>query len=282
MIRTLNRGEHLLAEIDSADFKSAAEKMKGALWIDLHDPTAEETQLATAALNIDLPSHDEMHEIEESSRLFERDGQLFMFCWLHCYEVAIPTNMSVGFVATKDFLLSIRHSDHHALRLFTGPTRRKNVRGFKSPDAALVELLESVIGHIASTLRLIEQDLNVMSLEVFSEPKGDRKLSGPGGLKSVIQRLGRRNALVSSLRESSLSISNLLPFFVSNAAEWLSPTLTSRLRVLERDILSLREYDTQLGAEINFLLDSTVGLIGIDQNQSMKILSVAAVLLALI
>ena len=35
-------------------------------------------------------------------------------------------------------------------------------------------------------------------------------------------------------------------------------------------------------AEINFLLDSTVGLIGFQQNQSMKILSVAALVLALI
>ena len=55
-----------------------------------------------------------------------------------------------------------------------------------------------------------------------------------------------------------------------------------RLRTLERDINSLREYDGQLSAEINFLLDSTVGLISIDQNQTMKILSVAALILAFI
>jgi magnesium transporter len=54
------------------------------------------------------------------------------------------------------------------------------------------------------------------------------------------------------------------------------------LKTVEQDIVSLRQYDAELSSEVSFLLDSTVGLINFEQNQSMKVLSVAAVLVAFI
>jgi magnesium transporter len=58
--------------------------------------------------------------------------------------------------------------------------------------------------------------------------------------------------------------------------------VTARLKTVEQDIGSLRQYDAELSSEVSFLLDSTVGLINFEQNQSMKVLSVAAVLVAFI
>jgi len=57
--------------------------------------------------------------------------------------------------------------------------------------------------------------------------------------------------------------------------------MAARLKTLDRDIRSLREYDAQLSAEANFLLDSTVGLISFEQNQIMKYLGIAALIIAL-
>jgi magnesium transporter len=52
----------------------------------------------------------------------------------------------------------------------------------------------------------------------------------------------------------------------------------ARLRTLDRDVASLGEYDAQLSAEISFLLDATFGLIGLEQNNIIKVFSIAAVL----
>jgi magnesium transporter len=132
-------------------------------------------------------------------------------------------------------------------------------------------------------LRLIEQDLNSLSLQIFAEQKAQRKaVKANGGLKQVVQRLGKRSSLVASLRESSMSLSTLIPFLMENSCDWIRTELRARLTTLQQDINSLRQYDSQLSAEINFLLDSTVGLINIEQNQSIKVLSVAAVLVAFI
>ena len=51
-----------------------------------------------------------------------------------------------------------------------------------------------------------------------------------------------------------------------------------RLRTLDRDVASLTEYDAQLSAEIGFLLQAAFGLIGVEQNNIIKVFSIAAVL----
>ena len=283
MIQVLGKGQSHLNKVELEEIRSDKEKLNDALWIDLLHPDAEEEAFVEKHLGLDIMTKDEMHEIEESSRLFVEDnGALSMSCWLLSFESIIPVNTSVTFILTPKHCVSIRYSDHHPFRLFSMPRRRVQAHRFRTPDDVFVEVLDAVVGHLASTLRQVEQSLNALSLEIFADKESGKSGDRTGGLKGVVQRLGKRNSLVSSLRESALIFQNITPFFVSNANSWILPEQTARLRTISRDIDSLRTYDAQLSAEINFLLDSTVGLISIQQNQSMKILSVAALLLAFI
>ncbi len=280
MIQTLNKGGINLAPADSAtlDRKSIVE----ALWIDLIEPSDEEHQSVEKALNISIPSKEEMHEIEESSRLFKERGALFMSCWVLCYDSPIPRNASVTFIVTKTHFVSIRHTDHHAFRVFTPSLKRKHARHMHDPGEVFAALMDAITGHIAYTLRLVEEDLNELSVEIFAEQKGHLSKAKQIGLKKVVKRLGKRNSLVSNLRESSVSLSTIAPFFANNAEEWITPDTKSKLSTLKRDVKSLDEYNVQLSSEIAFLLDSTVGLINFEQNQVMKWLGAAAILVTFV
>jgi magnesium transporter len=281
VIQTLKKGATSLTPISGPELDKDA--IKDALWIDVMAATPEEHQFLEKALGISIRSEEEMQEIEESSRLFREDDALFMSCWLLCYETPIPTNAPVTFIVRKDHFLSIRHTDHHAFRIFSESRNRKRARHFRDPGDVYVELMDAISGHIAYTLRLVEQDLNDLSVEIFAEQKSQVKKAKPVGLKRVVKRLGKRNSLVSNLRESSVSLSNITPFFASNAAEdMITPDVSARLTTLQRDIKSLGSYNTQLSAEIAFLLDSTVGLINFEQNQVMKWLGAAAILVAFV
>jgi magnesium transporter len=280
VIHTLKKGETSLTPLPGPDLHKEA--VDQALWIDLMSATDEENAFVEKELNITIPSKEEMHEIEESSRLFKQDGALYMSFWLLCYETPIPVNASVTVIVTKDKLLSIRHSDHHAFRFFMDGKKRTQSRRFRDSGDAFAELMDAVTGHIAYTLRLVEQDLNQLSVEIFSEQKGQIARARPIGLKKVVKRLGKRNSLVSNLRESSVSLSTITPFFAVNGEEWITQDVSTRLATLKRDIKSLDEYNVQLSAEIAFLLDSTVGLINFEQNQMMKWLGAAALLVAFV
>jgi magnesium transporter len=125
-------------------------------------------------------------------------------------------------------------------------------------------------------LRLVEQDLNSLSVEIFAEQHSHRKQVKKLGLKRMVQRLGKKNSSIACLRESSASLAALTSYFLEHGKGQLQPGVSARLKTLEQDIGSLRQYDAELSSEVGFLLDSTVGLINFEQNQSMKMLSVAA------
>jgi hypothetical protein len=74
---------------------------------------------------------------------------------------------------------------------------------------ALVELIEAVVGQIASTLRSVEQDLNSLSVEIFGEQHTQRKQVKKLGLKRMVQRLRKQNSLIACLREGSVSLAAL-------------------------------------------------------------------------
>jgi magnesium transporter len=280
VIQTLKKGGSTLSPLPPEDL--TAENLREALWIDLMDATDDEHLFVEKTLDINIPSKEEMLEIEESSRLFKDDGELFMSCWLLCYDTPIPINASVTLMVSKDKFLSIRHTDHHAFRVFAHTRQRKHIRRFRDPGDVFAELVDAMTSHIAFTLRLVEQDLNNLSVEIFAEQAGQLKKTKQVGLKKVVKRLGKRNSLVANLRESSVSLSSIVPYFGANAESWISVDTASQIATLKRDIKSLSEYNNQLTAEIAFLLDSTVGLINFEQNQMMKYLGAAALLVAFI
>ncbi len=51
---------------------------EGVVWLDMVEPSAEEEKAVEAALQIDIPTREELAEIEASSRLYQEDGAAFM------------------------------------------------------------------------------------------------------------------------------------------------------------------------------------------------------------
>ncbi|MEZ5430034.1 MAG: CorA family divalent cation transporter [Verrucomicrobiales bacterium] len=70
----------------------------------------------------------------------------------------------------------------------------------------------------------------------------------------------------------------ILPVFLNNASPWMRSHLAVQFRSVARDIKSLDEYTSQQAQEMSFLLESTLGLISIQQNQIIKIFTIGSVL----
>jgi magnesium transporter len=97
-------------------------------------------------------------------------------------------------------------------------------------------------------------------------------------LGHVLQEIGRSGELVSRTRESLHSIDRVGPTLRSKQVEPLTEELHGRLGILRRDVTSLLDHATYVTTKIQFLLDSNLGLISIQQNAIIKILSVAALI----
>jgi magnesium transporter len=248
------------------------------LWIDLENPTAEDERAVEAMLGLQVPTRQEMSEIEESARLY-REGTALVMTAVVVNGVADdrPVRADVTFLLTADHLVTVRYSDPMPFRTFATRLARHPDDNRTAP-AILVSLLESFVERIADVLETVATDLHGCSTTVFYDSEKPAAGAGRTDLQALIRRLGRRNQLLAILRESLLGLGRILPFLRQGADGWLKGGLSPRIKALARDLTSLGSFESQLEQQIGFLHEATLGLINLEQNSIIKVFSVAAVL----
>ena len=249
------------------------------VFLDLLNPSRPEELEAEKWLEYSLPTREEMQEIEESSRLYLENNVLYMTALVPVgLETPDPETTAISFVLGQDCLTTVRYADPHAFRTVCDQVKRQCPSPLAS-DAVFLVLVELVIARIADALQNVEADLKRVSREVFNtDTRRSNTAAIEKDLADVVKMLGRRSALVANLRESLLSLSRMLQFFLNNSATWMRPELAAQFRTAVRDVRSLDDYTNQQTQEMTFLLESTLGLINIQQNQIIKIFTVASVL----
>jgi magnesium transporter len=264
-----------------------AEQIKGAplpadvLWLDVVAPTAEERAQVEKAYGLSLPTPEEAKEIEPSDRLYVEGGARFMTATILVHaDAPLPERASMTFILTPRGLITLRHVEPRPVSTYA----QKLLRGTEActcGEEALTGLLEAFIDRIADILEKTAQDLDRVSHTIFTEEsKGGRRRRPQQDLRAVIRDLGRNDDLVSTIRESLLSMTRLISFFTATlqgANEKTLKDVRARLKSARNDILSLGEHAAFESHTINFLLDATLGMINIEQNGIIKIFSVAAV-----
>jgi magnesium transporter len=264
-----------------------AEQIKGAplpadaLWLDVVAPTAEERTQVERAYGLSLPTPEEAKEIEPSDRLYVEGGARFMTATILVHaDAPLPERASMTFILTPRGLITLRHVEPRPVATYAQKLLR-GTEGCTCGEEALTGLLEAFIDRIADILEKTAQDLDRVSHTIFrEETKGGRRRRPQQDLREVIRDLGRNDDLVSTIRESLLSMTRLISFLAATlqgANEKTLKDVRARLKSARNDILSLGEHAAFESHTINFLLDATLGMINIEQNGIIKIFSVAAV-----
>ncbi|MCP9340706.1 magnesium transporter CorA family protein [Stutzerimonas xanthomarina] len=243
------------------------------LWVDLLSPDLQEERFIESSLGLDIPTREELAEIEDSSRFYDEDGAIFMTTTV-VMGIADrrPENAEVTFVLTKRCLVTVRYSELSAFRQFEGKSSRQPST-FSSSDQIFLALADAVVDRIADVLESVQVQLQTLSRCIFDERKEQRT-----DLQQIIQQLGQHRSLLSQLGESLFSSSRLIAFYRLHANEPKLGVAKGLLKALERDVRSLGEHQARLLGDIAFLLDATLGLINIEQNAIIKVFSIAAVL----
>ncbi len=140
-----------------------------SLWIDLSAPTEQEEKAAETLLGFNIPTRDELREIEESSRLYEEKGALFMTGIIIAGITANkPFRSEIGFVLSRDHLVTIRYADPLPFKTFEQKCSRKP-QDHTSSDMLFVSLVEEIVARGADVLEKITVKLDDIAAAVFSE-----------------------------------------------------------------------------------------------------------------
>ncbi|MGQ0662391.1 MAG: magnesium transporter CorA family protein [Pseudomonadota bacterium] len=252
------------------------------LWYDVFDPTPEEKARMDTALGIQIPTREEMREIETSSRLYLEGEAAYMTATFFAgADTPVPASDEITFILTRRSLVTLRYSDPKPIATFTQRLTRQP-GAYTSAADALTGLLDAFIDRIADILEKLATDLDALSRSIFEDHSASAS-GGAGGrrdLQAIMRNLGRADELASTGRESLHSLNRLLRFLsqglVANPAKEAKEQ-RARIEELARDLTSLTEHALYESQKVNFLLDATLGMINIEQNRIIKIFSVAAV-----
>ena len=248
-----------------------------SVWLDLVEPTPAEEKQVESFLSIDVPTRDEMREIEASNRLYEEDGSLYMTATVVTkLDSDLPESTQITFILSAVKLVTNRYVDPLPFRRFVAYAER-HPNSCNSPAAVLAGLLESIINRVADVIERVATDLDAASVEVFSASR--RKRGVMRDFRKVLERLGQNGELISKARESLVSLGRLLTFVQQSTAVPIPEDVRARFRTLSRDVLAMSDHASFLGTKVSFILDATLGLISIDQNNILKIFSVVTVFL---
>lgn len=245
-----------------------------AVWIDLFNPTEEEEQRVESLLEVDIPTRDEMREVESSSQLYHEDNATFITLRALSRERGQPPRVvAITMIIAREKFVTIRYADPTSFRNFVTRTTKPGAN-YLSALSALVCFAETLVDRDADLLEEAGDGLDKISAHVFAEDTSSMNKIGASDLNGVLKLIGQSGDIVARVRESLHSVARAVPFLqLENPEE----NVVVRLQTLQRDVHSLMDHATHLSEQVQFLLDSSVGLISIQQNAIMKALSVATI-----
>jgi len=249
-----------------------------ATWIDLEEPTDEEEQLVERCIGLNVPTQQEMAEIEPSSRLYDRDGVLYMTVSVLFGVVdGDPSTTPIGFVLAKDRLVTIRYATPKPVLAFSDHVRREPELA-RDATTVLVRLLDAIIDRLADELENVGSEMEQISSHIFARDIEARRIPA-ARLTALLTRIGRVQTLLTKIRYSAVSTNRMLSFLGGSTRLHDPAQVDARhhLSSLTTDVMSLSEHSSFLADNLTFLLDASLGLISIEQNAAMKLFSWAAV-----
>lgn len=275
MLNAYRWSEDRLARLAPGDDMAAH-----AVWIDLLTPNQEEDIFVEKLVGLDIPTRDEMEDVEPSARLYAEDGGAFMIATIATgLDSDDPIKTPVTFILKGGQLVTVRYADTRAISTFVARMTQKAGEPLASGESVMLGLIEAVIDRYADALERTGAEIDGISRAVFRKRRGKTLVSSD--LQDMIEQIGRQGELLAMIRESLSSVQRVLSY---HAALDVSSRRTSkeakqRLRLLQRDASALSELTDSMSGKLNFLLDATLGLINLEQNQIIKLFSVAAVAL---
>ncbi len=256
----------------------------GVVWLDLVAPTAKEEAAVEAALKIDIPTREELAEIEASSRLYQEDGAAFMTANLiRRGENDRPESSPVTFIIKGNQLITIRYHHPQAFPVYVHRAMKPQTTSMTG-WGVFVSLIEAVVDRAADHLERVGVIIDDTSRITFNSGRaasGKRMRKKPLNLSELLENIGEEGDFNSKMRESLVSIGRMTAFMQAIIDQMRQTKdvkdTRSRIKVLQRDIQSLTDHSSFLSGKISFLLDAVLGMSTIEQNGIIKIFSVASV-----
>lgn len=245
----------------------AALDLSNVVWIDLTNPTAEEKAVAESIVNIKFFTRQQAQEIETTSKYSETENVILVNIDYYIDRGKDYDSVPISFIITKNGLLVTYHQvqvsawSNIDIRMKFRPEDNQN--GF----GVFMTTFEAVIDYEADMEELISREISRLSKNITASSNID---------KAILHRINELQEKSTALREDVYDLERVLNNTVRS--KLLTPGSEVRITLMIKDAESLINHGDISFSRLDYLQDTAMGLINIQQNEIVKILSVAAVI----
>ena len=232
---------------------------KDIIWIDLLDVSDKTEDTLEGFLKIDIQEDEEMEEIEMSSRYIQTDDSIV------ANSNFLKENFEVepvNFILKNNILVTIRDAD---LGSFNETMKKMfvNTRSFPTGYHVLVALMETRVEKDADLIEDTTDFITTLSTKINSNDYVDEEV-----LIQIKDLQEKVTIIRQNIMDKQRVISNLMK------CDLIPDELQVRLTMIIKDINSLFDY-TRFGFDrLDYLQDTFLGLVNIEQNRIIKIFTV--------
>lgn len=257
------------------------EAIRGAVWIDLLNPTQDEERLVQSALGVEIPTREEMEEIESSSRLYREEEVLFLTAnFLYGMDHGDYGSTPITFVLAPSALVTVRYATPKAFAAFGARCQRTPAQLLTSPDAVMLHIFEQIVDRLADILERIGADMDRASHGAFRTARSGEKVTKKDrDLKAALITLGQVGEITTRTSETLLGLTRILTFVSAEKANAVRKENQPLIKTLVRDVRSLVEHANFLNNKATFLLDAVLGILNVEQTNIIKTFTVVSVAL---
>ena len=237
------------------------------LWIDMITPSIKEQKAVENFMEISLQTNQQVEEIESTSKYSESENAI-----ISNSNFFIPTGDSfvvepVSFIISNEgVLVSVRNAE---FRTFREAEKRlqMNYRSYSTGYHIFISLLEVRIDFDADLVEMITKQVATLSKTLHREETID---------KEVLLHISALQESTMLLRENIFDRQRVLSGILRS--ERFPNDIYPRLQLMIKDVNSLINHADFSFQRLDYIQDTALGLINIEQNEIVKIFSVAAVI----
>lgn len=236
------------------------------VWVDVAKPTNEERIFIEENFGVRLLSLEEIEEIESTSKYSETtEGIVSNLIFFVAKEDNFQGEPTSFIIKDNDTLISLRHTD---LPSFEDTERRMELHLDSSFSGTnlFITILEARIDKDADIIEMIAHQISDLAKKITSSDSID---------KGVLLDIIKLEDKIMSIRENINDLQRVL--FDIRRSPRFSERLHPRLQLMLKDVDSLINHADFSFQRLDNLQNTALGLINIEQNEIVKILSVAAV-----
>lgn len=237
------------------------------LWIDLFSPEGEEKRAVEEFLGTTIQSRAQAEEIESSSRYSESETTIFMNTNFLLPGPDEYQMEAVSFILCEGIIVSIRNAQ---LRSFSDIQRKIQINHKLYPTGyhVLVGIFENRIDLDADMIELMAKEIDSYSKKVNAGKDVNEEFLLDINQLQENTMLVRENIVDKQRMVSSILKSDKFPRDVF-----------AKLGVMNKDIASLINHTNFSFERLDYLQNTVLGLINLDQNRIMKIFTFVSLLL---